>query len=123
MLAGVLDALGRTIAIDRHTPQRMTGGLPDRIVDDGAAVSRPCQGMNVPMPLRRQPAGRLRHAARHIDFDQSHIAVPRPRHTHFGSAGHVREAPAVGRKGRLRIDAIRLRDNQWPRGAVHDRNR
>ena len=37
-------------------------------------------------------------------------------------AGHVREAPVVGRKGRLRIDTIRLRDNQRPRGTVRDRN-
>ena len=81
MLAGVLDALGRAIAIDSHAPQaRRDAAVP--IVDDGAAVSRPCQGMDVPVPLRRQPAGRLRPGARQIEFDQSHIAIPRPRYTH-----------------------------------------
>ena len=67
--------------------------LPEGSVDDGAAVSRPCQGMDVAGPLRRQPAGRLRRGARRIDFDQSHIAIPHPCHAHVGRvAGDVRGA-------------------------------
>ena len=67
----------------------------------------------------RQPAGRLRRAARQIDCDQSHIAIPHPCHAHVGRvAGDVREVPAVRRKGWLRIDTIRVRDNQRPHGAT-----
>jgi len=74
--------------------------------------------------LRQQPAGSLRGAARQIDCDQSHTAIPHPCEAHRRVAGDVREVPAVRRQGWLRIDTIEVRDNQRSHGAtVHQRLR
>ena len=56
-LAGVLDALGRAIALDSHAPQAGKASLPLGSVDDGAAVSRPSQGVDVAVTAASSAGG------------------------------------------------------------------